>query len=146
MALLREKYGSPAIYVTGHSLGGALAVVSAMELKAIFGKVDLVYTTGQPRVGNSYLADYINKNLVLYRLVHWSDVVPHSPASGVIMAFKHGGTEVWYTEDMQSYKLCQSEDSKCANSIGMMSRTTRDHNLRVYYLTLPVTMRSLRTN
>lgn len=106
MALLREKYGSPAIYVTGHSLGGALAIVSAMELKATFGKVDLVYTTGQPRVGNSYLADYINKNLVLYRLVHWSDVVPHSPASGVIMAFKHGGTEVWYTEDMQSYKLC----------------------------------------
>lgn len=30
VALLREKYGSPAIYVTGHSLGGALAVVSAM--------------------------------------------------------------------------------------------------------------------
>lgn len=105
-----------------------------------------MYTTGQPRVGNSYLADYINKNLVLYRLVHWSDVVPHSPASGIVMAFKHGGTEVWYTEDMQKYQLCQSEDAKCANSIGMMARTTRDHNLRVYYLTLPVTAKSLRTN
>lgn len=94
---LNEKYNYPRIFTTGHSLGGALAVMAATEIKGTFGRLDIVYTTGQPRVGNSYYADHLNTHFVLYRLVHWADVVPHSPASGIVMAFKHGGTEVWYT-------------------------------------------------
>jgi predicted lipase len=92
VTLLRGKYDNPKIYVAGHSLGGALAVMAASELKAAFGSVDQVYTTGQPRVGNSYFAAYLTNTFNLYRLVHWADLVPHCPASGAIMAFKHGGT------------------------------------------------------
>lgn len=38
--------------VTGHSLGGALAILAAADIKSVGHKVDEVYTFGQPRVGN----------------------------------------------------------------------------------------------
>lgn len=145
ISLLLGKYPGVAIYITGHSLGGALASVAATELLATFGQVDLVYTTGQPRVGNSYYAQHVTNNFQFFRLVHYADLVPHCPASGIIMAFKHGGTEAWYTEDMQRYQLCASEDSKCANSIGMMARNTKDHSLLTYYITLPTMIARLRS-
>ena len=43
------------ILVTGHSLGGALAMFAAIEIKntaGYLGKIR-VYTLGQPRVGNA---------------------------------------------------------------------------------------------
>ena len=49
---LSAQYRDAKIYVTGFSLGGALATVAALDLKDIFGKVDQFYTYGQPRVGN----------------------------------------------------------------------------------------------
>lgn len=143
---LLGKYPEAPIYITGHSLGGALASIAATELQATFGRVELVYTTGQPRVGNANYGAHITNNFQYFRLVHYADLVPHCPASGVIMAFKHGGTEVWYTENMQQYKICKSEDSSCANSIGMMFRTTKDHSLVTYYLTLPALVAGLRTS
>jgi predicted lipase len=39
--------------VNGHSLGGALAILAAVDIKLHFGRVNSVYTFGQPRVGNS---------------------------------------------------------------------------------------------
>lgn len=49
------------IFVTGHSLGGALAVFAALDIKktsGFLGKINL-YTYGQPRVGNNVFADYV---------------------------------------------------------------------------------------
>ena len=63
MARVMELAGScaaPRIFLCGHSLGGALASLAAMELAAAYpdSKVT-VYTYGAPRVGNpQFAAEY----------------------------------------------------------------------------------------
>jgi predicted lipase len=51
-------YKTAKLVITGHSLGGAMAVLCALEMKEVHGKVDYVYTYGQPRVGNSNFASF----------------------------------------------------------------------------------------
>lgn len=46
-----RKYPDHAIVVTGHSLGGAAALIAASELRKTHQNVT-AYTYGQPRVGN----------------------------------------------------------------------------------------------
>lgn len=53
-----QKYPKAKIYVTGFSLGGALATVAALDIKYNFGHVDEYYGFGQPRVGNKFFAKH----------------------------------------------------------------------------------------
>lgn len=73
--------------VTGHSLGGSLAILAAADL-AKSHKIDQVYTFGQPRVGNAAFATYY-QNLVpnTFRLIDYADIVPHVPPSA--FGFQH---------------------------------------------------------
>lgn len=67
------------VFVTGHSLGGALAALVANRIGAeLQAGVDAVYTFGMPRPGNKAFADLYNQQLGMrtYRLVHGDDVVP----------------------------------------------------------------------
>ena len=61
------------VYYTGHSLGGALAVLAA-SLK----KPAAVYTFGSPRIGNS---EFVNatKHIDMYRVVNPRDIVACVP-------------------------------------------------------------------
>ena len=63
------------LYVTGHSLGGALAVVATRYLDA--GKLAACYTFGGPRVGDLDLARVFRTPI--YRVVNASDTVPRIP-------------------------------------------------------------------
>ncbi len=67
-------------WVTGHSLGGALAVMAAAHLKRR-GIGAALYTYGQPRVGLSGFADRFEQELSdkLIRFVNQSDIVPRVP-------------------------------------------------------------------
>jgi triacylglycerol lipase len=70
------------LLVTGHSLGGALAVLCARRALHELGiAADAVYTFGQPRTGNALFADDFNGVLGerTYRLVHGQDIVPTVP-------------------------------------------------------------------
>jgi triacylglycerol lipase len=76
------RTGAKHLFVTGHSLGGALAVLAASVLQ--FGldiPVAGVYTYGQPRVGDSRFSDAYNTVLgrVTFRYVNDLDIVPHLP-------------------------------------------------------------------
>lgn len=83
------------IWITGHSLGGALAVVCGYRLltdekKEIAG----VMTFGQPRVGSPEFCKHMDSEL-RGRMVHFvneNDLVPRIPPS-----FEHFGSLVWYT-------------------------------------------------
>ena len=66
--------GEP-LYLTGHSLGGALAVVATRFLDA--GNLAACYTFGSPRVGNLALAREFKTPI--YRIVNAADAVPRLP-------------------------------------------------------------------
>jgi pimeloyl-ACP methyl ester carboxylesterase len=85
------------LWVTGHSLGGALAVVCAydvIEVEKI--ALDGVITFGQPMVARQTLATYLD-TLLMGRYAHAvndADIVPRVPPT-----FSHCGSLVWFTED-----------------------------------------------
>jgi triacylglycerol lipase len=82
-ALSKLDAGSMArVFVTGHSLGGALAVIAAAVLHfAQRVPIAGVYTYGQPRAGDSAFSGAYDKALgpVTYRYVNDLDIVPHVP-------------------------------------------------------------------
>lgn len=63
------------IYITGHSLGGALAQIAT----AVFAsdRIAACYTFGSPRVGNKYFDLWVKPPS--YRLVNDADLVPQVP-------------------------------------------------------------------
>ena len=81
------------LFVTGHSLGGALAIIAAerirRELKI---EASAVYTFGAPRVGSAAFAGSYNAYGLgdrSYRLIHGLDIVPTLPPSR--LGFRHVG-------------------------------------------------------
>jgi triacylglycerol lipase len=73
------------LFVTGHSLGGALAVLAAADLAFDLQRrksdVTAVYTYGQPRVGDPEFSAAYDAALksVTFRYVNDLDIVPHVP-------------------------------------------------------------------
>jgi pimeloyl-ACP methyl ester carboxylesterase len=65
------------LYITGHSLGGALAAVAAMRIHPE-DRVAACYTFGCPRVGDGEFVLQLWK-VPVYRLVHAADIVARVP-------------------------------------------------------------------
>lgn len=107
------------IYVTGHSLGGAIATLAAADLFALTPDLTL-YTFGSPRVGDQAFATYFDKIVPdTYRIVHNKDLVAHIPQR--FLGFRHVSREVWYyTEAGSEFKQCNGgEDDSCSNSVNL---------------------------
>lgn len=69
--------------ITGHSLGGALATLCAIDLQYNFGeRIEIeAYTFGSPRVGNGAFADSFNRRVPnCWRVVNGWDAVVGLPA------------------------------------------------------------------
>ena len=77
------------VWITGHSLGGALAVMAAARMK-MHGINTALYTYGQPRVGLGGFAGRFEAELAgkLIRFVNQSDVVPRVPPG---LLYRHMG-------------------------------------------------------
>ncbi len=84
------------IFYTGHSLGGALAMIAADRFRRAFHRQPIVYTFGQPRVGNPYWARMYDLSLKAFtwRVVHADDIVPRVP--WLLGDFRHCGQEAFY--------------------------------------------------
>ncbi len=87
------------LYTTGHSLGGALAVLMAIELIYNNIGVDSVYTYGCPRVGSKGFAKRFNSYLKrkYFRYVNNNDIAPTIPYR--ILGYRHSGTHLYITYD-----------------------------------------------
>lgn len=77
-AIGTEEYEDMPLFITGHSLGGALATLAAKKLEHKAG-IAACYTFGSPRVGDqNWIADMKSP---VYRVVNAADCVPLLPPS-----------------------------------------------------------------
>jgi triacylglycerol lipase len=87
-----RAHDSQRIFVTGHSLGGALAVIATAHLSqdpAIADRLAACYTFGGPRVGDLAFGQLVKAPI--YRLVHAADIVPRLPFAHVF------GLVAWFS-------------------------------------------------
>lgn len=93
---LKAKYPSYAVVVTGHSLGAALATLTALDLLAAGLSPLRLFNFGSPRVGDTAFANYASGKMGdRNRVTHHKDMVPHCPMHE---RFTHISGE-WYEPD-----------------------------------------------
>jgi len=115
------QYPSYGLVFTGHSLGAALATVSATVLRLAGHKIDL-YTFGSPRVGNHAFAEFVTAETsgANYRITHTDDIVPKLPPRA--LGFSHFSPEYWITSannqivTTQDITVVQGVDSTAGNA------------------------------
>jgi hypothetical protein len=87
-AVLRS-IAAPMIF-TGHSLGGALAVLAASLWRPM-----ATYTFGAPRVGDAVFRNSLSR-LSIFRITNERDIVPSVPPSRIPFEFCHIGESVQF--------------------------------------------------
>uniref|UniRef100_A0A6C0DZ54 Fungal lipase-type domain-containing protein n=1 Tax=viral metagenome TaxID=1070528 RepID=A0A6C0DZ54_9ZZZZ len=76
---IRNELGDT-VYVSGHSLGGALAQIAAVDISERFGCKVVCHTFGSPRVGDSDFVEWFDNNVKeSYRVINVKDIVPNIP-------------------------------------------------------------------
>lgn len=95
---LRLRTKNQSIWITGHSLGGALAALAGatFELQNPSLNINGVYTFGQPRIGNHSFAKRYNEKLndITFRCVNNNDVVTRIPPQ--IFGYRHVGKLMYF--------------------------------------------------
>ena len=140
------------IWVTGHSLGGAMASLASTWL-AYYNvaprKNIILYTFGMPRVGNYDYAlqhDQLVNNS--WRVVNDNDLAPHFPtvfSVSILNGPYHHGVEAFYSQEATSvyspHKECHgkpyNEDASCSffKFAGITSDSIEKHRT---YFSIPV--------
>ncbi|KMT04710.1 hypothetical protein BVRB_7g168920 [Beta vulgaris subsp. vulgaris] len=112
---LLEEHKNAKFVVTGHSLGGALAILfptvlilheESEMIKRLLG----VYTFGQPRIGDAKLGSFIEEQLNkpelrYFRVVYCNDVVPRLPYDDKTFLYKHFGICLYYNSFYTQQKV-----------------------------------------
>jgi predicted lipase len=102
---LQKQFPDYEVKTTGHSLGAALANLTAMSLIKD-GIATSMTNFGSPRVGNvQYCSLADSKFPNKYRMTHFRDMVPHVPPHGYPLNYHHVSTE-YYEDDLGSIKKC----------------------------------------
>uniref|UniRef100_A0A914C0N9 Fungal lipase-like domain-containing protein n=1 Tax=Acrobeloides nanus TaxID=290746 RepID=A0A914C0N9_9BILA len=151
LASLLPQYQSQdfKLWITGHSLGGVLAALSAQYVinNQIYPQNLVKFISfGEPRIGDEVFAQIFD-NVVpyKYRVINRHDPIPHQPyrlpGQTGNDSFWHHHYEVWYPQDMclnANFTICsRAEDPNCSNSAGAnVDPTIKDH---AYYFGVSIT-------
>lgn len=124
---IAEAIGSVApakpLYIAGHSLGGALAVLTAADL-ASGGRRPAVYTFGAPRTGNPRFACRLGSLVPeSYRVVNPRDPVPRLPPP------------VWWSPKTNAFYFYRHVPEEIRTPFGS-NRRSGNHALRGYFRAL----------
>jgi len=126
--------GKNRVYVTGHSLGGALALLATLDIIEIL-KIQDVYMMnfGGPKVGNKWYVRRYNKKVKnSFRVVNDEDVVPILPIGG----YKHVKHLVFINNQGEVLIDPKSEEMIVENLDNILSLLTgeaiKDHFSRYY--------------
>ena len=111
------------VWVTGHSLGGALALLAAWRLQRSFVSVQEIVTFGAPMIGNeaaskAFEQDFSGK---IFRFVNLEDLVPHLPSVSLVAnAYTHCLNEVGLAAALSR----RGVGIRCAQTTGRPSPAT----------------------
>lgn len=131
---VRSTHPGYPIQIVGHSLGGAVACLAALELKLAMGWNDVTVTTfGEPQAGNAGFVDFVDRVFELARedgqapadlekrtyrrVTHVNDPVPLLPLSE--WGYRSHAGEIFITKQslspgLEDLRLCEGdEDPKC---------------------------------
>ncbi|XP_021867300.1 probable feruloyl esterase A isoform X2 [Spinacia oleracea] len=138
----KKFFGEIDLIVIGHSMGGAMAAICALDLTVHHGIKNIQVTTfGQPRIGNAAFASYYSQFVPnTIRVTHEHDMVPHLPPYYRYFSQKtyhHFPREVWLYNigygsliyPVEKICDCSGEDPSCSRSV--MGNSVLDH--LVYY-------------
>jgi len=117
--LLLNNRNIKTIKFMGHSLGGAIATIAAVDSQLNFTNTFNyeVWTFGSPRIGDKEFVNYFKSHLSSYRITNQKDIVIHYPPR--ILGFKHIPREYWFAKNNEDFKICDQsgEDPYCADSV-----------------------------
>ncbi|WP_437838535.1 lipase family protein [Sorangium sp. So ce1153] len=130
--LLKTKSPIDVLYVTGHSLGGAIAALTTVMLwadrgdeelrRAFQGKFRGLYTFGAPAVGDATMVNALSPKLVArtYMHVYENDIVPRMPPLST-GNFQHFGTTYHSTAEgwVRGETVRQAYTGILANLLGV---------------------------
>ena len=138
------------LYITGHSLGGALATLFSARIAALQAEGQLsgvrlfaTYTLGSPRVGNNEFADKLDainqqEGIGQYRIRNHRDTITATPISfGYASSYWHAGSLVYIdsngdTHAGDGYETIEKKtDYPSAYPLDM-----RDHMTAPYFLAM----------
>jgi len=131
---LRLRCKDCGVWITGHSLGGAMAMLAGFYIH--YWQIHdnpIVYSIGQPRVGDYNFSQLLSPGR-FFRLTTGADLVPHlPPCSGTTwgictqVGYYHAGMEIWFPVGdyaqgvMCHYRECAGqpiyEDYSCSDGI-----------------------------
>ena len=100
---LQKKNKRP-LFITGHSLGGAMATIAAAKLIHVDKPFISVYTFGQPRALSRETAQVFNVECKsrFFRFHNNNDIVTRVPAR--LMGYSHVGNYLYITEEKEIYR------------------------------------------
>ncbi|GAB4846976.1 hypothetical protein Ancab_025987 [Ancistrocladus abbreviatus] len=116
---LLESNKKAKFMVTGHSLGGALAIlfpaILALHLEGVMlNRLEAIYTYGQPRVGDETFKRFVKgvlkeHNIKYFRVVYGNDVVPRIPFDDSTLMYKHFGTCIHFNSFYKGKIVAEEE-------------------------------------
>lgn len=121
------------LFVIGHSLGGAMAIIFAMLYRQHFlsagGLPQQIVTFGSPAVGGRRMREYYGDlHSRTVRVVNHVDPVPFTPPIG----FYHVGRQIWLSPTGPSLGISWPARLKMAIWLGSLSQLASFHSMTSY--------------